>query len=244
MKEREEEELKVGVSSSFEEAARIGMRASDSIRSGTNSNGDNSREVEINVRAYGGMPTQDNGNYPEWKYKFASAAVWDANFTKCTYSVEKCRAPYPSDHTCVLYDCTAGKSACPPSDVEKCPGRTAMKCGTNETDNSTDTLFWQHPCNPLVTPVSDRGMQFWCDINATKTSDGSNVCYWTQPGVIPTLAVTCRVGNCVYEEQTMAKENWCSLEETVPVYWTGDALTRAFMLLFVSVIIALSLIHI
>ena len=238
MKEREEEELKVGVSSSFEEAARIGMRASDSIRSGTNSNGDNSREVEINVRAYGGMPTQDNGNYPEWKYKFASAAVWDANFTKCTYSVEKCRAPYPSDHTCVLYDCTAGKTACPPSDVEKCPGRTAMKCGTNETDNSTDTLFWQHPCNPLVTPVSDRGMQFWCDINATKTSDGSNVCYWTQPGVIPTLAVTCRVGNCVYEEQTMAKENWCSLEETVPVYWTGDALTRAFMLLFVSVIIA------
>jgi len=238
MKEREEEELKVGVSSSFEEAARIGMRASDSIRSGTNSNGDNSREVEINVRAYGGMPTQDNGNYPEWKYKFASAAVWDANFTKCTYSVEKCRAPYPSDHTCVLYDCTAGKTACPPSDVEKCPGRTAMKCGTNETDNSTDTLFWQHPCNPLVTPVSDRGMQFWCDINATKTSDGSNVCYWTQPGVIPTLAVTCRVGNCVYEEQTMAKENWCSLEETVPVYWTGDALTRAFMLLFVSLIIA------
>jgi hypothetical protein len=109
MKEREEEELKVGVSSSFEEAARIGMRASDSIRSGTSSNGDNSREVEINVRAYGGMPTQDNGNYPEWKYKFASAAVWDANFTKCTYSVEKCRAPYPSDHTCVLYDCTAGK---------------------------------------------------------------------------------------------------------------------------------------
>jgi len=229
---------KVGVSSSLEQEAKIGTSAGNSIRNSESSSSDNGREVEITVRAYAGMPTQDNGDYPEWKYKFASAAVWDANFTKCTYSVEKCRAPYPSDHTCVLYDCTGGKTACPPSDVEKCPGRTAMKCGTNETDNSTDTLFWQHPCNPLVTPVSDRGMQFWCDTNATKTNDGSNVCYWTQPGVIPTLAVTCRVGNCVYEEQTMANENWCSLEETVPVYWTGDALTRAFMLLFVSAIIA------
>ena len=216
--------------SSLKESGKIEL--SSSIRSSV-SNDDNKREVEINVRAYGGMPTQDNGDYPEWKYKYASAAVWDANFTKCTYSVENCRAPYPSDHTCVMYDCTSGKTACPPSDVEKCPGRTAMKCGTNETDNSSDTLFWQHPCNPLVTPVSDRGMQFWCDINATKTRDGGNVCYWTQPGVIPTLAITCRVGNCVYEEQTMAKESWCSLEETVPVYWTGDALTRAFMFLFV-----------
>jgi len=229
---------KVGVSSSLEQEAKIGTSAGNSIRNSESSSSDNGREVEITVRAYAGMPTQDNGDYPEWKYKFASAAVWDANFTKCTYSIEKCRAPYPSDHTCVMYDCTGGKTACPPSDVEKCPGRTAMKCGTNETDNSTDTLFWQHPCNPLVTPVSDRGMQFWCDTNATKTNDGSNVCYWTQPGVIPTLAVTCRVGNCVYEEQTMANENWCSLEETVPVYWTGDALTRAFMLLFVSAIIA------
>ena len=195
------------------------------------------REVEITVRAYGGMPTQDNADYPEWKYKYASAAVWDANFTKCTYSVQKCRAPYPEDHTCVAYDCTAGKTACPPSDVEKCPGRSAMKCGTNETDNTTDTLYWQHPCNPLVTPVNDRGMQFWCDMNATKTGDGGNVCYWTQPGVIPTLAVTCRIGNCVYDEQTMAKENWCSLEETPPVYWTGDGLTKVFMFLFVALIV-------
>ena len=92
--------------SSLKESGKIEL--SSSIRSSV-SNDDNKREVEINVRAYGGMPTQDNGDYPEWKYKYASAAVWDANFTKCTYSVENCRAPYPSDHTCVMYDCTSGK---------------------------------------------------------------------------------------------------------------------------------------
>jgi hypothetical protein len=103
-------------------------------------------------------------------------------------------------------------------ELPKCPGRNPFGCGSGP--NST-SKYWQHPCNPLVTPQS-KGMTFWCSLNTSKAEPANafsgggerggggtvgadellppgstHLCYWTQPGVIPSLAVTCSVvGRC------------------------------------------------
>ena len=83
-----------------------------------------------------------------------------------------------------MYACPAGRVACPPEDLPRCPGRNALGCGRGP-ENSTGWPTGIIPCNPLVTP-QDKGMTFWCSLNRTAGSgspgDGSHLCYWTQHG--------------------------------------------------------------
>ena len=191
--------------------------------------------LTIHMREYGGVPNLNYSGDPR-KYDYASAAVWDANFTRCTWKVTQCLDPVPSMETCVVYDCPAGATRCPPPDVAPCPGRNILGCG-DVPDADYATRYWQHPCNPLVTP-QDKGITFWCRLNGTSaantTVDGapSHSCYWTQPGVIPAFAVTCRVGNCVYDDDDDGggDGDLCPIGDvTPPEYWTGDLLTRIGM---------------
>ena len=191
--------------------------------------------LTIHMREYGGVPNLNYSGDPR-KYDYASAAVWDANFTRCTWKVTQCLDPVPSTETCVVYDCPAGATRCPPPDVAPCPGRNILGCG-DVPDADYATRYWQHPCNPLVTP-QDKGITFWCRLNGTSaantTVDGapSHSCYWTQPGVIPAFAVTCRVGNCVYDDDDDGggDGDLCPIGDvTPPEYWTGDLLTRIGM---------------
>eukprot|EP00223_Ostreococcus_mediterraneus_P005998 CAMPEP_0179689398 /NCGR_PEP_ID=MMETSP0936-20121108/3175_1 /TAXON_ID=548131 ORGANISM="Ostreococcus mediterraneus, Strain clade-D-RCC2573" /NCGR_SAMPLE_ID=MMETSP0936 /ASSEMBLY_ACC=CAM_ASM_000574 /LENGTH=1734 /DNA_ID=CAMNT_0021562003 /DNA_START=11 /DNA_END=5218 /DNA_ORIENTATION=- len=190
---------------------------------------------EIRAREYGGMPRQDQALDVPDKYKYAAAAVWDGNFTSCSLTVTSCLDPLAATETCAVYECDGGAVACPPSDVEPCPGRNLFGCGHIPGADYSEK-YWQHPCNPLVTP-GNRGMKFWCNVNGTR-DDGSNVCYWTQSGVIPTLALTCHTGSCVYEMVDDGSGTSCPVHVDPPVYWTGDTITRAVMTLIVIVLVA------
>ena len=186
----------------------------------------------VMAREYAGMPRQDQApDHPD-KYKYAAPAVWDANFTQCSLTITSCPEPLPSTETCAVYECGEGEVSCQPSDIEPCPGRNVFGCGYIP---GTKDKYWQHPCNPLVTP-SDRGMKFWCGTNMTR-ADGTNVCYWTQSGVIPTLALTCSTGSCVYEMVADGSDGSCPIHFDPPVYWTGDMITRAVMFLIVVVLV-------
>ena len=66
--------------------------------------------------------------------------------------------------------------------------------------------------------------------------DGSNVCYWSQNGVIPTLALTCHTGSCVYE-MVGSSDGACPVHFDPPQYWTGDAITRAAMFVIVLLLV-------
>ena len=199
--------------------------------------------LRIHVREYAGIP--DTDYRPEWKYAYAFAPVWDANFTGCTWKISECMDPLPASRDCVIYECPAGVVACPPDDVPECPGRNLMGCGAGP--NST-SRYWQHPCNPLVTP-QDRGITFWCALNASTAregvsastgersvsdspsdKDGGYLCYWTQPGVIPSFAVTCHVGNCLYDDIEDDAAAMCpDASFTPPEFWTGDFVTKIAM---------------
>ena len=152
---------------------------------GDGGSGSGSKEppLRMRVKEYGGIPNMDREGVGDWKYRYAFAPVWDANFTGCEWQVTSCPDPLPSAETCAVYTCPAGRVACPPEDLPRCPGRNALGCGRGP-ENSTGS-YWQHPCNPLVTP-QDKGMTFWCSLNRTAGSgspgDGSHLCYWTQPG--------------------------------------------------------------
>ena len=208
----------------------ISMRV---VSDGVFSNG--KARYEIRAREYGGMPRQDQALDVPDKYKYASAAVWDGNFTSCSLTVTSCLDPLPATETCAVYECDGGAVSCPPSDVEPCPGRNLFGCGHIPGADYSEK-YWQHPCNPLVTP-GNRGMKFWCNVNGTR-DDGSNVCYWTQSGVIPTLALTCHTGSCVYEMVDDGSGTSCPVHVDPPVYWTGDTITRAVMTLIVIVLVA------
>ena len=197
---------------------------------GTVSNGRSKYKIE--VVEYAGMPRQDqNLDVPD-KYKYAAPAVWDGNFTQCSLTITSCIDPLPATETCAVYDCSAGVVSCPPTWVEPCPGRNAFGCGS--IPDAPGQKYWQHPCNPLSTP-GNKGMKFWCGVNSTR-EDWSNVCYWTQSGVIPTLALTCHTGSCVYE--MVDSDGSCPIHFDPPVYWTGDTITRAVMVLIVLVLVS------
>ena len=210
----------------FQPKTRIDMR----VLPGTVSNGRSKYKIE--VVEYAGMPRQDqNLDVPD-KYKYAAPAVWDGNFTQCSLTITSCIDPLPATETCAVYDCSAGVVSCPPTWVEPCPGRNAFGCGS--IPDAPGQKYWQHPCNPLSTP-GNKGMKFWCGMNSTR-EDGSNVCYWTQSGVIPTLALTCHTGSCVYE--MVDSDGSCPIHFDPPVYWTGDTITRAVMVLIVLVLVS------
>ena len=210
----------------FQPQTRIDMR----VLPGAVSNGRS--KYEIKVVEYAGMPRQDqNVDVPD-KYKYAAPAVWDGNFTQCSLTITSCIDPLPATETCAVYDCSAGVVSCPPTWVEPCPGRNAFGCGS--IPDAPGQKYWQHPCNPLSTP-GNKGMKFWCGVNSTR-EDGSNVCYWTQSGVIPTLALTCHTGSCVYE--MVDSDGSCPIHFDPPVYWTGDTITRAVMVLIVLVLVS------
>ena len=210
----------------FQPKTRIDMR----VLPGTVSNGRSKYKIE--VVEYAGMPRQDqNLDVPD-KYKYAAPAVWDGNFTQCSLTITSCIDPLPATETCAVYDCSAGVVSCPPTWVEPCPGRNAFGCGS--IPDAPGQKYWQHPCNPLSTP-GNKGMKFWCGVNSTR-EDGSNVCYWTQSGVIPTLALTCHTGSCVYE--MVDSDGSCPIHFDPPVYWTGDTITRAVMVLIVLVLVS------
>ena len=203
------------------------------------------------MKEYAGIPDMAAPDQPQWKYAYAFAPVWDANFTGCTWKISECMDPLPASRDCVIYECPAGVVACPPNDLPECPGRNLMGCGTGP--NST-SRYWQHPCNPLVTP-QDRGITFWCALNGTGTgtgperrgfsasidsrrfvsdspsdTDGGHLCYWTQPGVIPSFAVTCHVGNCLYDDIDDDAAAMCpDASFTPPEFWTGDFVTKIAM---------------
>ncbi len=210
----------------FQPKTRIDMR----VLPGTVSNGRSKYKIE--VVEYAGMPRQDqNLDVPD-KYKYAAPAVWDGNFTQCSLTITSCIDPLPATETCAVYDCSAGVVSCPPTWVEPCPGRNAFGCGS--IPDAPGQKYWQHLCNPLSTP-GNKGMKFWCGVNSTR-EDGSNVCYWTQSGVIPTLALTCHTGSCVYE--MVDSDGSCPIHFDPPVYWTGDTITRAVMVLIVLVLVS------
>jgi len=210
----------------FQPKTRIDMR----VLPGTVSNGRSKYKIE--VVEYAGMPRQDqNLDVPD-KYKYAAPAVWDGNFTQCSLTITSCIDPLPATETCAVYDCSAGVVSCPPTWVEPCPRRNAFGCGS--IPDAPGQKYWQHPCNPLSTP-GNKGMKFWCGVNSTR-EDGSNVCYWTQSGVIPTLALTCHTGSCVYE--MVDSDGSCPIHFDPPVYWTGDTITRAVMVLIVLVLVS------
>ena len=197
--------------------------------------------VKMHVKEYAGIPNMapDSQSDP-WRYDYAYAPVWDANFTGCAWRVSSCLDPLPTDETCAIYECPNGKVQCPPEDVPKCPGRSELGCshGPNSTRN-----YWQHPCNPLVTP-QDQGITFWCSLNRTSTDAyGTNktgrLCYWNQPGVIPSFAVTCDVGNCLYDDSKNAElKDLCPASFTPPEFWNGDLITRVGMFLVALVLVA------
>ena len=193
--------------------------------------------VKMHVKEYAGIPNLGEDALP-WNYEYAFAPVWDANFTQCAWRVSACLEPLPASEDCAIYECAAGKVACPPADLPKCPGRNALGCGRGPDSNKH---YWQHPCNPLVTP-RDQGMTFWCSLNRTSGDayggGGGRLCYWNQPGVIPSFAVTCDVGNCVYDDagtgpggsgQDDFLQSACPATFTPPEFWTGDLITRIVM---------------
>ena len=201
--------------------------------------------LNMHVREYGGIPDTGRPDVPDWKYRYAYAPVWDANFTGCRWRVSECLEPLPASEDCVIYECPGGEVACPPTDVPECPGRNALGCGDGPNGTSAGK-YWQHPCNPLVTPQS-KGVTFWCPLEPA-TSDasdasadgggsggrsaggGAHLCYWTQPGVIPSFAVTCSVGNCLYEETDAGGlSQLCPADFTPAEFWTGDLVTRVAM---------------
>ena len=207
---------------------------------GDGGSGSGSKEppLRMRVKEYGGIPNMDREGVGDWKYRYAFAPVWDANFTGCEWQVTSCPDPLPSAETCAVYTCPAGRVACPPEDLPRCPGRNALGCGRGP-ENSTGS-YWQHPCNPLVTP-QDKGMTFWCSLNRTAGSgspgDGSHLCYWTQPGVIPSFAVTCHVGNCLYEPSATLADA-CPVDFTPAAFWTGDLITRVSMFCVAGALVA------
>ena len=93
-----------------------------------------------------------------------------------------------------------------------------------------------------MTP-QNTGITFWCSLNRTSTDAyGTNktgrLCYWNQPGVIPSFAVTCDVGNCLYEDdQNSALRDICPSAFTPPEFWTGDLLTRIGMFLVAGLLV-------
>jgi ATP-binding cassette subfamily G (WHITE) protein 2 len=187
--------------------------------------------VKMHVKEYAGIPNLGEDALP-WNYEYAFAPVWDANFTQCAWRVSSCLEPLPATEDCAIYECAAGKVQCPPADLPRCPGRDALGCGRGP---NTTKKYWQHPCNPLVTP-RDQGMTFWCSLNRTSTDayggGGGRLCYWNQQGVIPSFAVTCDVGNCVYDGAGGGEEsvkNACPAVFTPPEFWTGDLITRVVM---------------
>ena len=189
------------------------------------------QRVKMHVKEYAGIPNLGEDALP-WQYEYAFAPVWDANFTQCAWRVSSCPEPLPASEDCAIYECAAGKVACPPADLPRCPGRDALGCGRGP---NTTKKYWQHPCNPLVTP-RDQGMTFWCSLNRTSEDayggGGGRLCYWTQQGVIPSFAVTCDVGNCVYAgagSGDASIKNHCPAAFTPPEFWTGDLITRVVM---------------
>ena len=189
--------------------------------------------VKMHVKEYAGIPNLGEDALP-WNYEYAFAPVWDANFTQCAWRVSSCLEPLPADEDCAIYECAAGEVACPPADLPRCPGRNAFGCGRGP--GGTTKNYWQHPCNPLVTP-RDQGMTFWCSLNRTSSDayggGGGRLCYWNQPGVIPSFAVTCDVGNCVYDGagtgEDAAVVNACPAVYVPPEFWTGNLITRIVM---------------
>ena len=213
------------------------------------------------MKEYAGIPDMSGADDPDWKYAYAFAPVWDANFTGCTWKVSTCLEPFPATQDCVIYECPSGTVECPPGDLPECPGRNLMGCGSGPNSSSR---YWQHPCNPLVTQ-QDRGITFWCGLNAstsgyrgwrdtsfeqavlgadpTVTSDDSSgyLCYWTQPGVIPSFAVTCNVGNCLYDDIEDDAAAMCpDASFTPPEFWTWDLVTKIAMFAIAVGLVALA----
>ena len=217
--------------------------------------------LRIRVKEYAGIPDMSGADDPGWKYAYAFAPVWDANFTGCTWKVSTCLEPFPATQDCVIYECPSGTVECPPGDLPECPGRNLMGCGSGPNSSSR---YWQHPCNPLVTP-QDRGITFWCGLNASTSGDRGGrdssfeqallgadptaassdtsgyLCYWTQPGVIPSFAVTCNVGNCLYDDIEDDAAAMCpDASFTPPEFWTGDLVTKIAMFAIAVGLVALA----
>jgi len=201
------------------------------------------RRYDIQMREYGGMPRQDQKLDVPDKYKYAVPGVWDGNFTGCSLTMTSCPDPLSSTDLCAVYECASGDVSCPPSGVEQCPGANELfGCGYVPGFASRGERYWQHRCNPLSTPKS-RGIKFWCGVNSTR-DDGSNVCYWAQNGVIPTLALTCHTGSCVYEMVDDGPGSSCPIHFDPPVYWTSDTITRTIMILIVTALVAAAWVYI
>ena len=226
------------------------------------SNADTAGTLRIRVKEYAGIPDMSGVDDPDWKYAYAFAPVWDANFTGCTWKVSTCLEPFPVTQDCVIYECPSGTVECPPGDLPECPGRNLMGCGSGPNSSSR---YWQHPCNPLVTP-QDRGITFWCGLNASTSGDRGRrdssfeqallgadptaassddssgyLCYWTQPGVIPSFAVTCNVGNCLYDDIEDDAAAMCpDASFTPPEFWTGDLVTKIAMFAIAVGLVALA----
>jgi hypothetical protein len=130
--------------------------------------------------------------------------------------------------------------------------------------------------------AQDKGITFWCSLNISKAGgggggglfesgngdgdgdgdgdgappDSTHLCYWNQPGVIPSFAVTCHVGNCVYEESTAGpggsgsgsgaagQDLLCPVNFTPPQFWTGDLVTRVVMALVAAALVAAAAIYV
>ena len=201
------------------------------------------RRYDIQMREYGGMPRQDQKLDVPDKYKYAVPGVWDGNFTGCSLTMTSCPDPLSPTDLCAVYECASGDVSCPPSGVEQCPGANELfGCGYVPGFASRGERYWQHRCNPLSTPKS-RGIKFWCGVNSTR-DDGSNVCYWAQNGVIPTLALTCHTGSCVYEMVDDGSGSSCPIHFDPPVYWTSDTITRTIMILIVTALVAAAWVYI
>ena len=69
--------------------------------------------VKMHVKEYAGIPNLGEDALP-WNYEYAFAPVWDANFTQCAWRVSACLEPLPASEDCAIYECAAGKVACPP----------------------------------------------------------------------------------------------------------------------------------
>ena len=88
--------------------------------------------VKMHVKEYAGIPNLGEDALP-WQYEYAFAPVWDANFTQCAWRVSSCPEPLPASEDCAIYECAAGKVACPPARIAATCSNAAA-AGTEYSD--------------------------------------------------------------------------------------------------------------
>ena len=200
--------------------------------------------LRIHVREYAGIP--DTDYRPEWKYAYAFAPVWDANFTGCTWKISECMDPLPASQGLRHLRVSRGRRGVPARRRSRVPGTEphGMRDGSEQ---HLEVLA--APVQPardaagqgnhlLVRPErfdregegvsASTGERFVSD--SPSDTDGGHLCYWTQPGVIPSFAVTCHVGNCLYDDIEDDAAAMCpDASFTPPEFWTGDFVTKIAM---------------